>query len=101
MLWGDEERSEEPHVLAHERGREADQSPLGGRHPEAVGIVLEQVRMLADEHILRQPGRLESVTFVEILDGTPKNRVGGRQVCLDRGTDLHVHVLPNGRIRPV
>jgi hypothetical protein len=53
------------------------------------------VRMLADEHILRRPGRLESVTFVEILDGTPKNRVGGRQVCLDRGTDLHVHVLPN------
>jgi hypothetical protein len=41
------------------------------------------------------------VTFVEILDSTPKNRMGSRQVCLDRGTDLHVHVLPNGRIRPV
>jgi len=51
---------------ARARGREADQSPLGGRHPEAFGIVLEQVLMLADEVLLRR-----------------------------------VHVLPNGRIRPV
>ena len=47
----DEERREEPDVVADDRRSEADDPPFRLGDPEALGVVLEHVRVLPKEHV--------------------------------------------------
>jgi hypothetical protein len=87
---------QEPRRLAHERGREADDPPVGLGHPAPARVGPDQVlgaahplRRVRSRTTLRAAARVHARALLESEERVVAERLGGGDVVVSHRPDLH------------